>query len=917
MNSSPEPRAESADRKEPSPIERGSDDKLFDRSQFQADLALKDSPIGAFKKVIRKARQELDRRFRKGADISALVEQRAWFTDQILRVAWGRFSWGQGTGIALLAVGGYGRGELLPHSDIDLLILLENGDNECFRGSIEGFLTLLWDIGLPASHSVRSLQECAAKAANDLTIISNLMESRTLSGDQRLRQKMQSLTDTSHMWPSRAFYLAKRVEQSERHAKYNDTEYNLEPNVKGSPGGLRDLQTLLWIARRQFGSVDLQVLVREGFLSESELTQMTSARNFLWRVRYALHLLAGRDENRLLFNYQKEVAVLLGFRGEDATRTIEHFMQKYYRVVMRVTEVNELVNQHFEEVILHAGAQGPAQPLNSRFQLREDYIEAVNDQVFRRFPFALMEIFLLVARHPKVRGIRADTIRLIRDHLYLVDEDFRNDQRVAGLFIELFKSPQHIYESLQRMNRYGILGRYLPEFGYVTGQMQHDLFHIYTVDAHTLNLVRHLSNLRRGLYAEKFPLASDIMRRLAKPELLYLAGLYHDIGKGRGGDHSEIGATLAQAFCARHQLAEEDSQLIVWLVRNHLALSTTAQNKDIFDPAVIMDFAHLVGDVDRLDYLDVLTVADIYATNPSLWNSWRASLVRQLYKSTKRALARGLENPLQRDEKVRQAQAAALRLLGPDIHPDQAEQLWGQLGDDYFLRHSGADIAWHTQAILQHRPDQGPLVMIRKTSQADVEGASQIFIYAPDQHDFFAVTVAAMSQLNLSIQAARIITSTSQFTLDTYIVLDADQRPLDETPGRSEEIRQSLINALKNPDDYSTIIQRRVPRQLQHFAFAPQVTLYNDPQRQLSVLQLVAPDRPGLLAKIGGIFLDFGISLQNANITTLGERVEDIFLLTDADNQPLANPDLCRQLQQTLVDQLSEDHGGLPWQVSI
>jgi [protein-PII] uridylyltransferase len=463
------------------------------------------------------------------------------------------------------------------------------------------------------------------------------------------------------------------------------------------------------------------------------------------------------------------------------------------------------------------------------------------------------------------------------------------------------------------MNRYGILGRYLPEFGLIIGQMQHDLFHIYTVDAHTLNLIKHLRKLDRPELAEKFPLASELMAKLPKPELVYFAGLYHDIAKGRGGDHSELGAKDALAFCERHHLPRWDSRLIAWLVKNHLIMSTTAQRKDISDPQVIHDFALTVGDQTHLDYLYVLTVADINATNQTLWNSWRASLLRQLYSETKRALRRGLENPIDREERIRENQRAALALLHErdDVDSDAAEQLWTQLGDDYFLRHGPTDIAWHTAAILRHPSDGGPLVLIKETTQREFEGGTQIFIYAPDQHDFFAVTVAAMDQLNLNIQDARILTSTSQFTLDTYVVLDADGGSIGDDPQRIAEIRQGLVDALKNPHDYSSIIKRRVPRQLKSFGFAPQVTIHNDAQRQLSVIEVIAPDRPGLLARVGQIFLDFDLSVLNAKIATLGERVEDVFFVTDAHNQPLSDPELCARLQESLVRQLTDSQDSL------
>lgn len=894
------------------------DPELFDRSQFQAELALKSSPIAAFKKVIGKARKILDARFLAGRDIRRLVEDRAWFVDQILRAAWQRFDWNEDADIALVAVGGYGRGELHPYSDIDLLILLDDSDREIFREAIEGFLTLLWDIGLEVGQSVRSVAECAEEARADLTVVTNLMESRTIAGPEHLRQNMLKVTSPNEMWPSKEFFLAKRNEQRARHAKYNNTEYNLEPNVKGSPGGLRDIQTILWIARRQFGTLNLNAIVDQGFLTEGENSLLVSAQAFLWRVRYGLHMLAGRAEDRLLFDHQRSLAALLGYEDNDAKLAIERFMQKYYRVVMSVSELSDLVGQHFAEVILWEGDSGPAVPLNSRFLVRDNYLEVANDSVFKRTPFAILEIFVLLAQNPRIQGVRAETIRLLRDHRHLIDDEFRSDIRNTSLFVELFKCKEGIHRNLRRMNRYGILGRYLPEFGHIVGQMQHDLFHIYTVDAHTLNVIKYLRKLSKPGVAEKYPLASKIVERLPKPELIYIAGLYHDIAKGRGGDHSELGAVDAQAFCIRHKLPAWDTRLVVWLVENHLVMSTTAQRKDLSDPQVINDFAQAVGDETHLDYLYVHTVADINATNPTLWNSWRASLLRQLYTATKRALKRGLENPLEREEQIRQTQRAALdSLVRNGTDPDEAEQLWAQLGDDYFMRHSSTDVAWHTQAILRHGDSSEPLVLIKETTQHEFEGGTQIFIYAADQHDFFAVTVAAMDQLNLNIHDARIITSSSQFTLDTYIVLDADGAPIGNDPERIQEIRQGLTEALRNPEDYLTIIKRHVPRQLKHFAFPPQVTIHNDTQRPQTIIEVIAPDRPGLLARIGQLFLEFDLSVQNAKIATMGERVEDVFFVTNADNQPLSDLQLCTQLQQALVKQLSQENEHQPSPSSI
>lgn len=889
------------------------DNELFDPVQFEAELARTTSSTPAFKKALKQARNVLQARFEGGRDIHKLIHDRAWFTDQILRHAWLALDCANDPDIALLPVGGYGRGELHPHSDIDLLILLRDTAGNRFDSEISHFLTFLWDIGLDVGQSVRTVSECQQEARADVTVITNLMESRILVGDNDLRDSMLAAISPEHMWTSAEFFRAKRAEQQARHAKFNDTEYNLEPNVKGSPGGLRDIQTIGWVALRHFGTNDLRELVERGFVNESEYNILAGGRAFLWQVRFALHSLAERAEDRLLFDHQRALARMFGFEDNDAKLAVERFMQKYYRIVMSLSELNDLLMQHFEEILLRNAEAADIQPLNERFQIRNHYIEVTHPQVFKHTPSALLEIFVLMAQHPEIRGVRADSIRLLRDHRHLIDDDFRLDERNTSLFVELLRSREGIHRNLRRMSRYGILGRYLPEFGKIVGQMQHDLFHIYTVDAHTLNLIKHLRKLGIPDYQEKYPLAWKIFCRLPKPDLLYMAGLYHDIAKGRGGDHSELGAVDATLFCQRHQLPAWDTHLVSWLVENHLIMSTTAQRKDISDPQIIHDFALHVGNQVRLDYLYVLTIADINATNPTMWNSWRASLLRQLYTETKRALRRGLDNPPNREEQINTTQQAAMDILvRSGIDEEDAEALWAQLGDNYFLRHTANDIAWQTEAIVQHSDHSGPLVLIKETAQREFEGATQIFIYTPEQHDLFAVTVAAMDQLNLSIQDARVITTTSRFSLDTYIVLDADGGSIGDNPKRTREIKRGLIDVLSDPDAYPAIIQRRVPRQLKHFSFEPEVTISTDHEGQHTILELSAPDRPGLLAKMGKIFLDYDISVQNAKIVTLGERVDDVFVITDAQDEPLSDPQLCARLQRTIIETLGQPASDTP-----
>lgn len=882
--------------------------EFFNDELLQVELAKKTNPIPAFKEVIKKAQTLFNQKFCAGYDIRKLITERSWFIDQILIKGWQRFDWHKSEHIALLAVGGYGRGELHPYSDIDVLILIDDDHKDAYIQAIEQFLMLLWDIGLEIGHSVRTVTECAEQAAHDITVITNLIECRTIIGNDALRKNMLTATDTHHMWPSSEFLIEKFLEQKERHQRYNDTEYNLEPNVKGSPGGLRDIQTILWVGRREYGKLSLHAMIGKGFITENEYRLMITSQSFLWKVRYALHMLANRGENRLLFDYQAKVANLLGYTAEEPKIAIEQLMKKYYREVMNVSSLNEIIYQHFKEIILEKNKTPTIIPLSDKFQIRDDFIEVIHPKVFENNPSAILEIFLVLAKNPQIWRIRADTIRLLCEaRRNLIDDAFRHNPKNTQLFLELFKCKSDIHRNLRRMNRYGILGKYIPAFGHIVGQMQYDLFHIYTVDAHTLHLIKHLRKLSHPEMVEKFPLPSKIFSKLPKPELIYLAGLFHDIGKGRGGDHSEIGAKEVRAFGKLHQLPQEDIELIAWLVANHLIMSTTAQRKDLTDPEVINNFAQQVSNENTLNYLYVLTVADINATNPSLWNSWRATLLQQLYTETKRALRRGLSNLMNRNEQIIQTQQAAMdTLIRTGVDQDEVEDLWSQMGEDYFLRHTSSDIVWHTEAILQHGNRTDPLILIKETAQNSSNSASQIFIYGPDQQDFFAVTVAIMDQLNLSIQDARILTSTSHFTLDTYIVLNEDGSSIGRNQARIEEIKLGLIEGLKQPENYKNIIQKRVPRQLKHFTFKPKVSIYNELQNDISIIQIEAPDRPGLLARIGQLFLSYDLTVQGARITTLGERVEDNFLVVTHEGHAITDNQLLIELKQTLTDRLSE-----------
>ena len=876
---------------------------FFDQSRFRR--ALEEKPvIPVFKDALSGANVQFNRRFVEGEDIRTLVYERALFIDCILHYAWFQFDWPES--ISLEAVGGYGRGELHPCSDIDLLILHRAEVFDSCKDSIERFLTLLWDIGLEIGSSVRTVKQTIDIARTDITVATNIMESRTLVGDQSLRYELLQASAPEKIWSAEDFFRAKFDEQIERHKKYNDTEYNLEPNIKNAPGGLRDIQNISWVTKRFFGVRTLKQLEGKGFFTDEEFSLLNSGEEYLWRVRYALHMIAKRPEERLLFDYQREMAKLFGFHDNHEGLAVEQFMHRYYRTVLAVRELNDVVLQFLSEAILQRGQSKSVISINERFQLRDDYIEATHTYVFEENPSALLEMFVLMAQNPQINGVRASTIRWIRESRHLIDDNFRHNPKNTALFIKLLQQSAGLVEQLKRMSRYGILGLYLPEFGLVTGQMQHDLFHIYTVDAHTLKVVQNMCDFLLPSAKDNFPVAAHVMTRLPKLELLYIAGLYHDIGKGRGGDHSTLGAVDAEEFCKRHGISPRETRLICWLVEKHLLMSAVAQKQDISDPDIIHKFALEVGDQMHLDYLYCLTVADINGTNKELWNTWRASLLRQLYMETRRALRRGLENNVDKQDLIDETQNAAIRKLArKGLNKEQVLTLWGDMGEDYFLRESFTDIAWHTKAIAERRDDK-PLVLIKKTSNKELAGATQIFIYSQDQKNVFVAAASALAQLNLNIQDAKIYSSNSGYTIDTFFVLNQDGEPLGNNPAQHKQIQQALQEELSLAGNYREVMGRRTPRRLKYFAMPTRTSLSTDSIRNCTVLEVISPDRPGLLACIGKVFMDFDIQLLNAKIATLGERVEDIFFIADADGKPLADPQLCQKLQQEICEQLDK-----------
>jgi [protein-PII] uridylyltransferase len=886
----------------PHVVQRFTDQDIFDSAAFDRKLAGSDNPLKLFRGALKRGGETLKTWFYEGVPACELVPARARLIDRLLEHAWTRFFEPGDPNLALLAVGGYGRGELHPCSDVDIMILLGSVDIDGYREALTAFLTFAWDIGLELGHSVRNLEDCVREGVADISVATSLMEARLLVGPPALFEQMRELTGPAHIWPGRAFFEAKAEEQRKRYHKFDDTAYNLEPNIKEGPGGLRDLQMIGWVAKRHFGASTLHDLVGHGFLTEGEYRQLSDCQNYLWQLRFALHVLTGRREDRLLFDYQRQIAQQFGYLDRDCNLAVEQFMQGYYRTMMTLNRLNQMLLQLFEEAILLADEPSEPVPVSRRFQARKGYLEVTRPDVFKRYPFALLEVFLLLQQHPELKGIRATTIRLIRAHCTLINQPFRNDIRAQSLFMKILRQPRGVTRQLRLMSQYGVLEAYLPEFDRIVGRMQYDLFHVYTVDQHILFVVRNLRRFYVPEFAHEFPQCSAIIRRLTKPWLLYIAAIYHDIAKGRNGDHSVLGSLDARKFCRRHGLSKVDSNLVAWLVDNHLVMSLTAQKKDIDDPEMVHEFARQMGDERHLDYLYLLTVADIRATNAKLWNSWRAALLWKLYQSARRLLRRGLGNPIDKEERIKEAQLQALvPLRKQDLDERRIREIWRGFSEDYFLRYSPDEIVWHTRAVLKKRKeDERSLVLAREDAS---RGGTEIFVYTRDRAGVFADMVAIMDRLGLSVLDARVITSRYGYTLDSYTVVEASGGTINERL-RIKEIVSTLRRELDDPLARRTGMNRRTPRVLKHFPTQTQVLFSEDEVNGRTVMELITSDRPGLLSRVGQAFVECGIQLQNAKIATIGARAEDMFFITDRDMHPLGDEHKYEVLRESLIRHL-------------
>ena len=794
-----------------------------------------------------------------------LVKLRSSNIDSLLSNIW--TSSKVGDDLCLVAVGGYGRGELHLHSDIDLLILIPSNSHKLHQKSISTFLTLLWDIGLEVGHATRDMDDCMAEIDN-LSVVTSLLESRLLFGNEELFIEMKSTIKDSE-WSSQSFFVEKKKEQSKRHLLFSETAYNLEPNLKESPGGIRDIHTMVWVAKWYFDVDLLDSFDDDSYLSKREYVLLKEGLLFLWKVRFALHIVANRREDRLTFQHQKEVAKMLGYKDAGSI-AVEQLMKDYYQTATRISRLNDILMQLLEDRVLHT------QVLNERFIVSYGYIKITDERLFVEKPSTLIEIFLLFAKHNYVLGISASTLRKIQFNLDLIDPEYHKNFKNNRMFIELLQQKNGVTRALTLMNRYGVLERYIPAFGKIIGLMQYDLFHAYTVDQHTLFVIRNLRRFFIEEYDNEYILCSEVARKIKKPEVLYIAGIFHDIAKGRGGDHSLLGGEDAREFCRYHRLNDKDTKLVYKLVTNHLLMSQTAQKMDIDDPEVISNFAIQVGSLRALNYLYLLTVADIRATRYDLWNDWKDALLKKLFFKTKGYLQNDGDHITDRDLRVDQTKKALIENCKKIGHKKKdIVQMFDILPKDYFLRYEVEDIMWHLWSISNN--DSKQVVVSSRISEYKVV---DIFVYGDDNRGLFFKLISIIERLGLNVVDAKIITTKNNKAYNTISVL---QDKLLDHINLNAEIKKALSNSLIDAKKVGDKHKHR------HFDYDLVIKFSQSERWNLTQLEINVLDKQGLLSNIAYAFYQLEVKLINARISTLGERVEDVFFICNSKEEPLSD----------------------------
>ena len=832
---------------------------------------------------------------------SKLLRALTRHVDATLTALWAEV--GMPASAALVAVGGFGRGELFPYSDVDVLVLLPSQADMDTSGAVERFVTACWDLGLEIGSSVRSVQDCVAEAARDVTVQTALLESRLVCGAKRLFNEFRKAQDEAT--DPRAFLRAKTLEMRQRHVKYEGTPYALEPNCKESPGGLRDLQVVIWVARAAGLGRTWGELAAKGLITPFEASQLVKHEGTIKTIRARLHLIAGRREDRLVFDLQTAVAESFGYKASgtapNGQRSSEVLMHRYYWAAKAVTQLNQILMLNIEERV-NASEATPMRPITARFFDRAGMLEVAHDTVYLNNPHAIMETFLVFQQTPGLQGFSARTLRALYNARNVMGKEFRNDPINRELFMDILRQPKGLTHALRLMNQTSVLGRYLWVFRRIVGRMQHDLFHVYTVDQHILMVVRNVRRFFIPEHAHEYPFCSQLAAQWDPPWVLYVAALFHDIAKGRGGDHSDLGAREVRRFCRDHGVSREDTQLIEFLVLHHLTMSRIAQKEDLSDAEVITAFARLVGTPRRLVALYLLTVADIRGTSPKVWNAWKGKLLEDLYRLTLRALG-GAQPNLDAEIESRKEDARHNLALHSAL-PGTEEPLWRTLEVSYFARHEAADIAWHARSLWRHVATPTPIVRARPWSVGD---GLQVLVYSPDRPDLFARICGYFDSAGFSIQDAKVHTTRAGYALDTFQVVASHLGPGEVEAEFKYRDLISLVEtqatlALSSDGPLPEPRSGRVSRRVRSFPVTPRVSLSPDERAQRWLLAVSASDRSGLLYAIARVLASNRVNLQLAKVTTLGERVEDTFLV---DGPELQRPKAQLRIETELLDAIA------------
>ena len=827
--------------------------------------------------------------------IFELIENRSDFYDALLIQLWQEMGLSEQQEISLIAVGGYGRREMFPLSDLDFLILVEQIPSPEIEEKITQFIQFLWDCGFEVGNSVRTLEQCESEGKQDITIATNLLEARFLAGNRPHFDVLNELVKNADFWSKEDFFNAKVQEQIERYQRYHNTAYNLEPDIKYSPGGLRDLHLLYWVALRHSGALTLEAILQSGFIYPQEYQQLQESRAFLFKVRFALHLILKRYDNRLLFDRQIKVSELLGFRGEG-NQAVEKMMKCFFQALHRISLISNLLIQHYRENVLSLNQAIVIHQLDDDFQLINQCLCLRNSLVFQEKPERILDLFFYLTQYEQA-NIHSDTLRQLQISLEQLSQKLCEIPAAREKFLRLFNQPNAIKRAFIPMHQYGVLTAYLPQWQAIEGLMQFDLFHIYTVDEHTLRVMLKLESFLSQESAQEHPIAHRIFSQLSDRTLLYIAALFHDIAKGRGGDHAELGVEDVADFAQLHGLDRREIDTLAWLVKSHLLMSITAQRRDIHDPEVVMNFAEAVQNQVRLDYLTCLTVADICATNGNLWNSWKRSLFASLYEFTEQQFAQGMKELFDYSEKSEENRKLAQQILTQDysdIAPISIEQLWDCCPEDYFVRNTPKQIAWHTSLLVGFSES-----LLVKISNRFSLGGTEVFIYCQDQPHLFNKVVSTIGAKKFSIHDAQIITTQDGYVFDSFIITELNGELVEFD--RRRELEQALTLALQSEKLPALSIAPN--RQLQHFTVQTDVRFLHENKKEHTEMELVALDKPGLLAQVSHIFSELNLNLLNAKITTVGEKAEDFFILTNQLGQALAREER-EILKQVLVKEI-------------